>query len=433
MQDLPVPNPEGPAHVSGYHLVRRLGEGGQGAVFLGESPGGRQVAIKILHSCFAADSHVRERFRREAEIAQRLATFSTARVLETGFTQERPYIISEYVPGPSLERLVKEGGPRSGGGLERLAVTTLTALTSIHAAGIVHRDFKPSNVIMGQEGPVVIDFGIAFALDATAGSTEPAGTPAYMAPEQLDDQPLTPASDMFSWAGTIVFAATGRPAFAGGTVPATLNAVLHAEPDLSGLPDELRHLVAACLAKNPASRPAAVDLLCDLVGGDRGPSSAVSDTAPARDVRPASRHRHRQQRHQHRNLHRPVDRPEHRAAGDSGRGRAEGRHAASPASATPAPAAPASSRADRRRRGAAIVAAGTAVVATAGTLLFSSVSGSPADAQDRWTRGSATPPACVTGDPAAHPLPQPSAPPDPASAGCAEETGGQGDPVPWAP
>ncbi|MEV4173008.1 serine/threonine-protein kinase [Nonomuraea sp. NPDC049709] len=437
MQDLPVPDPGGPAHVSGYHLVRRLGEGGQGAVFLGESTGGRQVAIKMLHSCFAADSHVRERFRREAEIAQRLATFSTARVLETGFAQERPYIISEYVPGPSLETLVKEGGPRSGSGLERLAVTTLTALTSIHAAGIVHRDFKPSNVIMGPEGPVVIDFGIAFALDATTGSTEPAGTPAYMAPEQLDDQPLTPASDMFSWAGTIVFAATGRPAFAGGTVPATLHAVLHAEPDLSGLPDELRRLVAACLAKNPAARPAAVDVLCDLVGGDREPASAVSGTGPALDVRPASRHRHRQQRHQHRNERRPerLDerRHEHRAAGGSGRGRAEGRHAASPASATTAPTAPASSRADRRRRGVAIVAAGAAVVATAGTLLFSSVSGSPADAQDRWTRGSATPPACVTGGPAAHPLRQIPAAPDPASAGCAKETGGPGDPVPWAP
>ncbi|MFI7613221.1 serine/threonine-protein kinase [Nonomuraea terrae] len=334
MQDLPVPGPGDPAHVGGYHVVRQLGHGGQGAVFLGESPGGRQVAIKMLHPCFAADSPAGERFRREAEIAQRLAAFSTARVLETGFTGMRPYIISEYVPGPSLEALVKEAGPRSGSGLERLAVTTLTALTSIHAAGIVHHDVKPSNVIMGPEGPVMIDFGIALALDAATGSAEPAGTPAYMAPEQLDDQPLTPASDMFSWAGTMVFAATGRPAFAGGTVPATLNAVLHAEPDLSGLPDALRRLVAACLAKNPAVRPAAVDVLCDLVGGDHRPSSAVSAAAPARDAQPAGRHRHH------------ATAP----AREAGRGRAMGRHAAPPAFATTALTSPTSWRADRRRR-----------------------------------------------------------------------------------
>jgi serine/threonine protein kinase len=404
MQDLPAPGPGDPARVSGYHVVRRLGEGGQGAVFLGESPGGRQVAIKMLHPCFAADSHVRARFRREAEIAQRLATFSTARVLETGFTDERPYIISEYVPGPSLERLVKEGGPRSGSGLERLAVTTLTALTSVHAAGIVHRDFKPSNVIMGPEGPVVIDFGIAFALDAATGSTEPVGTPAYMAPEQFDDQPLTPASDMFSWAGTMVFAATGRPAFAGGTVPATLNAVLHAEPDLSGLPDALRRLVAACLAKDAAARPAAVEVLCDLIGGDRGPSSAVvSGAAPARDVRPATRHRHRREHlREHLREHCHGDCREHHAAAPAdgqGRGRAQGRHAvkAAPrAFATTAPAPSASWRAGRRRRGVAVVAAVVAVAATVGTLLLSSVFGSPADAQDRGTRASATSPACVT-------------------------------------
>ncbi|WP_181448719.1 serine/threonine-protein kinase [Nonomuraea aridisoli] len=404
-----MPDPGDPAHVSGYQVVARLGQGGQGEVFLGESPGGRRVAIKMLHSSFAADSHIRERFRCEAEIAQRLATFSTARVLETGFTRERPYIISEYVPGPSLETLVKEGGPRSGSGLERLAVTTLTALTSIHAAGIVHRDFKPSNVIMGPEGPVVIDFGIAFALDAPTCATGPVGTPAYMAPEQFDDQPLTPASDMFSWAGTMVFAATGRPAFSAGTVPATLNAVLHAEPDLSGVPASLRRLVAACLTKDPAARPTAVEVLCDLVGGDRVPSSAVGGTVP--DALPAGRHRQRYR----------VAAP----GGNPGRARAQGRHAVSPAFAATAPAAPARSRADRRRRGVAVLSAGAAMAATVGTLLFSSALGSPADAQDRWTRGSVTPLTCASGGSAAHPRGQ-------APGSCAEGSG-PGGAVPWAP
>ncbi|MEV5897398.1 serine/threonine-protein kinase [Nonomuraea fuscirosea] len=411
-----MPSSAAPTDIGGYRLVRLLGEGGQGMVFLGEAPGGRQVAIKMLHSCFAADSHVRQRFQREAEIAQRLATFSTARVLETGFTTERPYIVSEYVPGPSLESLVKEGGPRDGSGLERLAVTTLTALSSIHAAGIVHRDFKPSNVIMGPEGPVVIDFGIAFALDTATASTRPAGTPAYMSPEQLDDQSLTPASDMFSWAGTMVFAATGRPAFAGGTVPATLNAVLNAEPDLSGLPDALRPLVAACLTKDPHRRPAAVDVLCALIGGD---ATAVRGTATTQNIPSDSRNRrHRRTATSIRELV-PVMRQRRRDgafAHETSRARAAGRHAASTA-----PTTPASSKADSRGRGVALVAAGVAVATTVGTLLFSSVSGGPADAQQDWTRSPATPAICASGVPDDPASPQAPAPSTHASADCAEE------------
>ncbi|MEV4800002.1 serine/threonine-protein kinase [Nonomuraea sp. NPDC049421] len=282
MQDLPVPSRGDPAHIGGHRVLGRLGEGGQGTVFLGASPAGRRVAIKVLHPCFAADRPMRRRFRREADIVRGLAGFATARVLETGFTGERPYIVSEYVPGPSLERLVKEDGPRGGSALERLAVTTLTALASIHAAGIVHRDIKPSNVIMGSEGPVLIDFGIASPLDAAARSATPIGTPAYMSPEQFDDLPPTAASDLFSWAGTMIYAATGRPAFAGGSVPATLNAVLHAEPDLSGLPEPLRGVVAACLAKDPAARPAAAQVLCELAG--HKPAPALSQQAPSRQA-----------------------------------------------------------------------------------------------------------------------------------------------------
>ncbi|GAA3091442.1 serine/threonine-protein kinase [Nonomuraea salmonea] len=261
--------------VGDHRVLDRLGEGGQGTVYLAESPAGAQVAIKVLHASLAADPQTRRRFLREAEVAGRVAAFCTAKVLGTGLVDERPYIVSEYVPGPSLDELVKRDGPRTGSGLERLAVATLTALASIHAAGIVHRDVKPGNVILGPEGPVLIDFGIARALDHRTGGGVTSGTPSYMSPEQFTEQPLTPASDMFSWAGTMVYAATGHPAFPASSVPGVLHAVLHGEPDLSGVPEPLRSLVAACLAKDPAARPSAQLALRRLTGGAQGPEATL--------------------------------------------------------------------------------------------------------------------------------------------------------------
>ncbi|MFC6085938.1 serine/threonine protein kinase [Sphaerisporangium aureirubrum] len=284
----------GPERIGDYQITALLGEGGQGTVYLGRSAGGGRVAIKVLHARFATDPEPRRRFLREAEVAASVAAFCTARVLGIGITDEQPYIISEYVPGPSLEQLVKSDGPRTGSGLERLAVSTLTALASIHRGGIVHRDFKPANVILGPEGPVVIDFGIARALDHMTQNTHLAGTPAYMSPEQLTDHPLTPASDMFSWASTMIFAATGRTAFPAQSVPAILAAVLYGEPDLTGVPDPLRTLVATCLAKDPAERPTADRLLHDLTSGDtadlrgRRPGRHSAERADAKP--PASPH-----------------------------------------------------------------------------------------------------------------------------------------------
>ncbi|MEV0622580.1 serine/threonine-protein kinase [Nonomuraea sp. NPDC050404] len=278
-----------------HRVLSQLGEGGQGTVYLGESPDGRRAAIKVLHARYAHDPNTRRRFLREAEVAASVATFCTARVLGTGLVGERPYIVSEYVPGPSLDALVKRDGPRAGGGLERLAVSTLTALASIHGAGIVHRDFKPANVVLGPEGPVVIDFGIARALD-TMTTGAPMGTPSYMSPEQFTDRPLTSASDMFSWAGTMVFAATGRSAFPASTVPAVLNAILHDEPDVSRVPEPLRAMVAACLAKDPAARPSAAALLRSLTGGEhtlvdgalpRVPAARTGPPTEPRRKRPA--------------------------------------------------------------------------------------------------------------------------------------------------
>ncbi|MFI6504225.1 serine/threonine-protein kinase [Nonomuraea typhae] len=262
-----------------YEALGILGEGGQGTVYLGRAPDGAQVAIKALHSRFAAEDDVRRRFLREAEAARKVSLFCTARVLDVG----DGYIVSEYVPGPSLGRLVSEHGPRTGGGLPRLAVATLTALENIHRAGLVHRDFKPGNVIMGPEGPVVIDFGIARVLDQTATSSV-MGTPAFMAPEQFAGGPIGPAADLFSWAGTMVFAATGRNAFPGDTMPSVMHAILMTEPDLSGVPEDLRPLLQACLGKDPALRPTAAQALAAMTALPP-PAAAVPDP---RELSPAA-------------------------------------------------------------------------------------------------------------------------------------------------
>ncbi len=287
-----------PESIGDYRISTLLGEGGQGTVYLGRSADGTQVAIKLLHARFSPDAEVRRRFLREAEVAASVAAFCTARVISTGMAGDRPYIVSEYVPGPSLDHLVKTDGPRTGSGLERLAVATLTALASIHQVGIVHRDFKPANVILGPEGPVVIDFGIARALDHMTSSTHLVGTPAYMSPEQFTEAPVTVASDMFSWASTMVFAATGRMAFPAKAVPAILHAILNGQPDVSGVPDPLRAIVLACLAKEPSARPPAARLLRDLTGNhatprtllERQPGGPGTDpgSPPGPDLEPTS-------------------------------------------------------------------------------------------------------------------------------------------------
>jgi predicted Ser/Thr protein kinase len=268
-----------PATVAGYSLLGRLGEGGQGTVFLGRDPAGRDVAVKVLHTRFTDDSGARARFVREISAARRVAGFSTARVLDADVAGEHPYIVTEYVDGPSLQRLIAERGPYSGGDLERLAVGTATALSAIHQAGIVHRDFKPGNVLLGPDGPRVIDFGIARVLDATATLTSQAvGTPAYMAPEQLSRGPIGPAVDVFAWGATMVFAATGSPPFGDDTVPAVIRRVLRAEPELAGVPGSLRGLLADCLAKDPAVRPAVRQVLDRMLGGEN--ASATTHDRP---------------------------------------------------------------------------------------------------------------------------------------------------------
>ncbi|MFB4290345.1 protein kinase [Nonomuraea sp. ATR24] len=287
MPDIRPLRPGDPERIGGYRLTGVLGSGGQGVVYHGTADDGRPVAIKLLHSHLGHDDDVTRGFLREVEAARRVAAFCTAAVLDVGTLDERPYIVSEYVAGDTLQALVRSSGPRTGGGLDRLAIATLTALAAIHRAGIVHRDFKPGNVLMGPEGPTVIDFGIAKALGATTHASGPVGTPTYMSPEQFTGERVGPASDVFSWAGTMVFAATGRPPFAGGTVPVILNAILTDEPDLTGVPPHLAEPIRACLAKSPAARPAPADLLAALT--QSGAPDAAQRLIPRPD-HPAGQH-----------------------------------------------------------------------------------------------------------------------------------------------
>jgi hypothetical protein len=255
-----------PREVSGYRLLGRLGEGGQGVVYLAVGPAGSHVAVKLLPP--TTDPQVRSRFLKEVAAAQRVARFRTAQVLDAGIFERRPFIVSEFVSGPPLVEVIEQFGPCGDAAVEGIAVATLTALGAVHAAGMVHRDFKPGNVLLGPDGPVVIDFGLAAVPGMTTTGTSglvTIGTPAFMAPEQLAGTRVTAAADMWSWAVTMAFASTGELPFKGDSLTATAYAILHSEPDIGDLPEPLGALVRRCLSKDPAARPSAHDALGELV------------------------------------------------------------------------------------------------------------------------------------------------------------------------
>ncbi|GHH69374.1 protein kinase [Streptosporangium violaceochromogenes] len=268
--------PDDPRRLGAYRLVGRLGEGGQGVVYLAHGPGGERVAVKLL---LRGDPETRARLTRELSALASVAPFCTARVLAASVDGPRPYVVSEFVDGPSLQERIREHGPLRGGELERLVVGTATALAAIHAAGIVHRDFKPANVLLGPDGPRVVDFGIARADGAATMTSGIIGTPAYLAPEQIGGAPASAASDVFAWAATMLCAAGGRAPFGADTLPAVLHRILTDQPDLSELPPRLAGLIGACLDKDPARRPTARALMVGLVDpGGREPGPAVSPT-----------------------------------------------------------------------------------------------------------------------------------------------------------
>jgi predicted Ser/Thr protein kinase len=292
-----------PREVGGYRLLGRLGEGGQGVVFLAESPAGSRAAVKLLPP--TTDPQVRSRFLKEVAAAQRVARFCTAQVLDAGIFERRPFIVSEYVDGPSLVEVVEQFGPRRGAALERIAVATLTALGAVHAVGMVHRDFKPGNVLLGPDGPVVIDFGLAAVpgMTTTGISGQSAiGTPAFMSPEQLAGKRVAAAADMWSWGVTLAYAGTGRLPFQGESLTATAFAILHSDPNVGSLPVPLDALVHRCLRKDSAARPSASEALGVLAAAgarlmDPVPQAAsplATDEVAARSHRaPAARRKPR--------------------------------------------------------------------------------------------------------------------------------------------
>ncbi|WP_160167387.1 serine/threonine protein kinase [Nocardiopsis valliformis] len=266
--------------VGGYRLIREIGRGGFGTVHLAEAPDGSRAAVKLLHLSPDTDLRFATMFATEVDAARRISPFCIAQVLDADPHAEQPWIASEYIEGRTLAEEVRADGPRTGADLQRLAVSTSTALTAIHRAGIVHRDLKPENIMMAPDGPRVIDFGIARAFEETARFTATAriGTLPYMAPERLDDTPhLTPAVDVFAWGAVIAYAASGRHAFSGSRQTAVIKRILMDEPDCSGVPDELRGLVTRCLSKDPEQRPTAHQVLNILLGQTE--ESADVDTA----------------------------------------------------------------------------------------------------------------------------------------------------------
>jgi serine/threonine protein kinase len=277
-----------PEQIGPYRLTGFIGEGGQGIVYRGVTEDGRRVAVKVLHTRLAGDEKARARFLRELDAARRVARFCTAQVLDAAAEDSQPYIVSEYVDGPSLRQVVKRDGPRDAGTVERLAIGTATALAAIHQAGIVHRDLNPANVLLGPDGPRVVDFGISRALESDAlESTERIGTPAYMAPELFLTEQIGPKADIFAWAGTIIYAATGEPPFGKGGMGVVMHRILNDEPDLSGLPERLTEVLAAALIKDPELRPDADAVLRAVLGQEPGLTGGHTVVAPTR--RPMSR------------------------------------------------------------------------------------------------------------------------------------------------
>ncbi|WP_405888026.1 protein kinase [Streptomyces sp. NBC_01136] len=248
-----------PTVVGPYRLLGRLGSGGMGRVYLGRSAGGRTVAVKIVHPHFALDEEFRARFRREVEAARRVGGAWTAPVLDADPEASVPWVATGYAAGPSLAAAVADAdGPLPAHSVRVLGAGLAEALTAVHALGLVHRDVKPSNVLLTLDGPLLIDFGIARATDGTASLTSTGvsvGSPGYMSPEQILGKGVTGAADVFSLGAVLVYAATGESPFPGDSSAALLYKVVHEEPRLGSLEGELRELVAACLAKDPSGRP----------------------------------------------------------------------------------------------------------------------------------------------------------------------------------
>lgn len=256
-----------PRQVGPYVLINRLGYGGMGRVYLGRSVGGRLVAVKVIRPDLADDAQFRARFGHEVAAAQRVNGFYTAAVVDADAdpTTGPPWLATAYVPGPSLARAIDACGPLPATSHRLLAAGLAEALRAIHRSGMVHRDLKPANVLLALDGPRVIDFGIARAVDRTRLTRDGIiGTAAFMAPEQALDREVTFACDVFTFGVVLAYAATARLPFGDGQPHAVVYRIVHAEPDLEGIAEPLRELIASCLAKDMTKRPTAEDILTTI-------------------------------------------------------------------------------------------------------------------------------------------------------------------------
>ncbi|MFF3321212.1 protein kinase [Streptomyces sp. NPDC002889] len=260
-------DPGEPRSIGAYRLLGRLGAGGMGRVYLGRSAGGRTVAVKIVHPHFSLDEEFRARFRREVAAARRVGGEWTAPVLDADPDATLPWVATGYVAGPPLSQAVADHGPLPDGVVRALGAGLAQALAAVHALDLVHRDVKPSNVLLTLEGPRLIDFGIARATEGTASLTSTGvsvGSPGYMSPEQILGKGVTGAADVFSLGAVLAYAATGEAPFPGDSSAALLYRVVHGEPELGSLDGEMRGLVAGCLAKDPAARPTPDEIVARL-------------------------------------------------------------------------------------------------------------------------------------------------------------------------
>jgi serine/threonine protein kinase len=261
-----------PERLGPYRLVRRLGEGGMGVVYLATDASGTQVALKALHPGLAQESNARRRMSREVETMRRVRSRYVAEVLDADLDGDPPYIVTRYVAGLSLDEVVGSAGPLTGPALARLAYGLAEALSAVHAAGVVHRDLKPGNVMIADGEPVVIDFGIAQLPETTRLTLTGMfmGTPGYLAPEVIEGKESGPASDVHSWAATVAFAATGRPPYGTGPFETIFYRIVHGAPNLDTLPAPLQPIIVDALSRDPARRPSASDI---------GPRVAALDPA----------------------------------------------------------------------------------------------------------------------------------------------------------
>src|SRR6201996_3738817 len=269
---MPLDLSSDPAEVAGYVLRARLGSGGMGNVYLSFTRGGRPIAVKVVRRELADDPEFRRRFRQEVTVAQRVQGPYTAPVMDADPDAPVPWLATQYIAGPALDRAVAEHGPLPEFSVFRLLGGVAEGLAAVHAAGLVHRDLKPANVLLAEDGPRVIDFGIAHAVNASTltGTGAIMGTPAFMTPEQVAGKPVSSATDVFALGHLVAFAATGHSVFGDGHFSSLIYRIMQEEPDLSGCPDGLRDFIGQCLAKDPAQRPDLAETLVVAKSGLTG-------------------------------------------------------------------------------------------------------------------------------------------------------------------